>query len=81
MFDVCMHADSIRLFVFVDMVSDQVLVSLKMANEEDVLVNLSENVVKDKPTPKRKGNKARPRRWSDGKTDILIDMFEESACL
>ena len=52
-----------------------------MANEEDVLVDLSENVIEDKSTPKRKGNKVRTRRWTDEETDILIDMFEESACL
>ena len=52
-----------------------------MANEEDVLVDLSENIIEDKSTPKRKGNKVRARRWTDEETDILIDMFEESACL
>lgn len=59
----------------------KVLIYLKMANEEDVLVDLSENVIEDKSTPKRKGNKVRTRRWTDEETDILIDMFEESACL
>ena len=52
-----------------------------MANEEDVLVDLSENVIEDKSTLKRKGKKVRTRRWTDEETDILIDMFEESACL
>ena len=52
-----------------------------MANEEDVLVDLSENIIEDKSTPKQKGNKVRARRWTDEETDILIDMFEESACL
>ena len=55
------------------------LICFKMANEEDALVDMSENVIEDKSTPKRKGNKARTRRWTDEETDILIDMFEESA--
>ncbi|KAK2572520.1 hypothetical protein P5673_002777 [Acropora cervicornis] len=41
-----------------------------MANEEDVLHDLSENVIKVKSTPKRKGNKVRTRRWTDEETDI-----------
>ena len=81
MFDARMRVDSIRLFVSKDTVSRHALVSLKMANKEDVLVELSENVIEVKPTPKRKGNKVRTRRWTDEETDILIDMFEESACL
>ena len=81
MFDARMRVDSIRLFVSMDTVSRHALISLKMANEEDVLVDLSENVIEDKSTPKRKGNKVRTRRWTDEETDILIDMFEESACL
>ena len=81
MFDARMRADSIRLFVSMDTVSLYALISLKMANEKNVLVDLSENVIEDNPTPKRKGNNARTRRWSDEETDILIDMFEESACL
>ena len=64
-----------------DTVSRHALISLKMANEENVLVDLSENVIEDKSTPKRRGNKVRTRRWTDEETDILIDMFEESACL
>ena len=62
MFDARMRADSIRLFVSMDTVSRHALISLKTANEEDVLVDLSENVIEDKPTPKRKGNKASTRR-------------------
>ena len=81
MFDVHMRADSNRLFVSMDTVSRHALISLKMANEEDVLVDLSENVIEDKPTPKGKENKGKTRRWSDEETDILIDMSEESACL
>ena len=81
MFDARMRVDSIGLFVSMDTVSSHALISLKMANEEDVLVDLSENVIEDKSTPKRKGNKVRTRRWTDEETDILIDMFEESACL
>ena len=64
-----------------DTVSRHALISLNLANEEDVLVDLSENVIEDKSTPKRKGNKVRTRRWTDEETDILVDMFEESACL
>ena len=81
MFDARMRVDSIRLYVSMDTVSRHALISLKMANEEDVLVDLSENVIEDKSTSKRKGNKVRTRRWTDEETDILIDMFEESACL
>ena len=81
MFDARMRVDSIRLLVSMDTVSRHALISLKMANEEDVLIDLSENVIEDKSTPKRKGNKVRTRRWTDEETDILIDMFEESACL
>ena len=62
MFDARMRIDSIRLFVSMDTVSRHALVSLKMANEEDVLVDLSENVIEDKSTPKRKGNEVRTRR-------------------
>ena len=57
MFDERMRVDSIRLFVSMDTASRHTLISLKMANEEDVLVDLSENVIEDKSTPKRKGNK------------------------
>ena len=74
MFDARMRVDSIRLFVSMDTVSRHALIFLK-------LVDLSENVIEDKSTPKRKGNKVRTRRWTDEETDILIDMFEESACL
>ena len=81
MFDARMRVDSIRLFVSMDTVSRHALISLKMVNEEDVLVDLSENVIEDQSTPKRKGNKVRKRRWTDEQTDILIDMFEESVCL
>ena len=81
MFDARMRADSIRLFVSMDTVSRHALISLKMANEEDVLVDLSGNVTEDKSTPKRKGNKARTRIWINEETDIRIDMFEENACL
>ena len=63
MFDARMRVDSIRLFVFMDTVSHHALISLKMANEEDVLLDLSENVIEVKSTPKRKGNKVRTRRW------------------
>ena len=80
MFDARMRVDSIRLFVSKDTVSRHALMSLKMANEEDVFVELSENVIEDKSNPKRKENKVRTRRWTDEETDILIDMFEESAC-
>ena len=45
MFDARMRVDSIRLFVFMDTVSRHALISLKMANEEDVLLDLSENVI------------------------------------
>ena len=81
MFDARMRVDSIRLFVCMDTVSRHALISLKMANEEEVLVDLSENVIEDRCTPKRKGNKVRSKRWNDEVTDIPIDMFEESACL
>ena len=81
MFDARIRDDSIRLFVSMDTVSRHALISLNLANEEDVLVDLSENVIEDKSTPKRKGNKVRTRRWTDEETDILVDMFEESACL
>ena len=79
MFDARIRVDSIRLFVSMDTVSRHALISLNMAYEEDVLVDLSENVIEDKK--KRKGNKVRTRRWTDQETDIPIDMFEESACL
>ena len=42
---------------------------------------MTENVIEDKSTPKRKGNEVRTRRKTDEETDILIDMFEESASL
>ena len=58
MFDARMRVDS-TLFVSMDTVSPHALRPLKMANEEDVLVYLSENVIEDKSTPKRKGNKVR----------------------
>ena len=76
-----MRADSIGLFVFMDTLSRHTLIFLEMTNEEDVLVDLSENVMEDNPTQKRKGNKARTRRWSEEETSIHIDMFEESACI
>ena len=76
-----MRVDSIRLFVSMDTASRHTLISLKMANEEDVLVDLSENVIEVKSTPKRKGIKVRARKWTDEETDVLIDIFEESACL
>ena len=63
MFDARMRVDSIRLFV-----------SMDTAKEEDVLVDLSENVIDDESTPKWKGNKVRTRRWNDEETDILIDI-------
>ena len=50
--------------------SRHALISLKMANEEDVLLDLSENVIEVKSTPKRKGSKVRTRRWTDEETDI-----------
>ena len=81
MFDARMRADSIRLLVSMDTVSRHALIFLKMANEEDVKVDLSENSIEDKPTRKLKGNKARARRWSEEETDILIDVFDESTCL
>ena len=57
MFHARMRVYSIRLFVSMDRVSRHALVSVKMANEEDVLlVDLSENVIEHKSTPKRKGN-------------------------
>ena len=62
MFDARMRVDSIRLFVFMATVSRHALISLKMANEEDDLLDLSENVIEVKSTPKRKGNKVRTRR-------------------
>ena len=81
MFDARMRADSISLLVFMDTVSRHALIFLKMANEEDVKVDLSENIIEGKPTRKLKGNKARTRRWSEEETDILIDVFDESTCL
>ena len=57
MFDARMRVDSIRLFIFMHTVSRHALISLKMVNAEDIFVDLSENVVEDKSTPKRKGNK------------------------
>ena len=74
MFDARMRVVYIRLFVSMDTVSRHALISLKMANEEEVLVDLSENVIEDKSTPKRKGNKVRTKRWNDEETDILIDI-------
>lgn len=62
MFDARMRADSIRLLVSMDTVSRHALIFLKMANEEDVKVDLSENIIEDKPTRKLKVNKARTRR-------------------
>ena len=59
MFHARMRVYSIRLFVSMDTVPRRALVSVKMANEEDVLVDLSENVIERKSTPKRKGNKVR----------------------
>ena len=50
--------------------SRHALISLKMANEEDVLLDLSKNVIEVKSTPKRKGIKVRTRRWTDEETDI-----------
>ena len=47
MFGARMRVNSIRLFVSMDTVSRHALISLKMANEEDVLVDLSENVIED----------------------------------
>ena len=79
-FDTRMRFDAIRLSAYMDMVTCHALISFKMANEEDALVDMSENVIEDKSTSKRKGNKARTRRWTDEETDILIDMFEERAC-
>ena len=70
MFDAHMRVDSIRLFVFMDTVSRHALVSLKMANEEDGLLDLSENVIEVKFTPNRKGNKVRTRRLTDEETAI-----------
>ena len=70
MFDARMRVDSVRLFVFMDTVSRHALISLKTANEEDVLLDLSENVIEVKSTPKRKGNKVRKMRWTDEETDI-----------
>ena len=43
MFDARMRVDCIRLSVSMDTVSRHALIPLKMANEEDVLVDLSEN--------------------------------------
>ena len=77
MFHARMRVYSIRLFVSMDTVSRRALVSVKMANEEDVLVDLSENVIERKSTPKRKGNKVRTRRWNDEETDILIKAYDK----
>ena len=77
MFHARMRVYSIRLFVSMDTVSRRALVSVKMANEEDVLVDLSENVIEHKSTPKRKGDKVRTRRWNDEETDILIKAYEK----
>ena len=74
MFDARMRVDSIRLFVSMDTVSRHALISFKMANEEDVSVDLSEYDIEDKSKPKRKENKVRTRRWTDEETDILIDV-------
>ena len=62
MFDARMRVDSIRFFVSMNTVSRHALISLKMANEGDVLLNLSENVIEVKSTPKRNGNKVSTRR-------------------
>ena len=75
MFDARMHIDHIWLFLSMDTVSRHARNSLKMANEENVLVDVSENVIEDKPTPKWKVNKARRRRWSDDETDIFSFSF------
>ena len=77
MFHARMRVYSIRLFVSMDTVSRRALVSVKMANEEDVLVDLSENVIEHKSTPKRKGNEVRTRRWNDEETDILIKAYDK----
>jgi len=50
--------------------------SLKMENEENVLAHLSENVIKNEPTPKQKGNKAKTGIWSNKEMDSLINPLE-----
>ena len=49
---------------------------LKMENEENVLAHLLENVIKDKPTPTQKGNKAKTRIWTNNEMDSLINPLE-----
>ena len=48
-----MRVDSVRLFLFMDTVSRHAHISFKTANEEDVLLDLSENAIEVKSTPKR----------------------------
>ena len=33
------------------------------------------------PSRKRKQSKGKPRKWNDEETDLLIDLFEQNACL
>ena len=47
MFDARMFVDSIRLLVSMDMVTCHALISFQMANEEDALVDMSENIIED----------------------------------
>ena len=49
-----MHVESIRLFVSMDTVWRHTLISLKMAKEVKVFIDLSENVIEGKSTRKRK---------------------------
>ena len=70
MFDARMRVALLGCLYSWDTVLRHVLISLKMSNEEDVLLDLSENAIEVKSTPKRKGNKVRTRRWTDEETDI-----------
>jgi len=55
---------------------------LKWANEEEALVDVVENgeiVIEETLSRKRKQRKG--RIWNDEKTDLLIDLLEQNACL
>ena len=54
-----------------------------MTNEEEALADFEIRVIEKEETPiwKRKQSKRKPRKWNDEETDLLIDLFEQNACL
>ena len=66
MFDARMRVDSIRLYSWIRCRVTRSFLS--RWRTKDVLLDLSENVIEVKSTPKRKGNKV--RRFTDEETDI-----------